>query len=348
MDKNDYNEEQIESILRKYSHEKDDLDLGLDDEPTASSKKAADVSASDIDSERRMSRAELMKNQSALNEKQKRIRKARRSNMILNILLTFFILVFVGSGAYLGMYFYKIRKAEGKFNNLRDLIDESGGNAGASAGDNGTPSDGKSGLEYENIDGVDVQKKFVNLYKKNKDFIGWLTIDGTDVDYPVMQTKDDEEFYLKKDFDKAYSASGTLFLGARADIYGPSDNIIIYGHNMKAGTMFHALLSYEKEDYYKEHNMIEFDTIHDNAVYEVIAAFRTEIKEGDSKNFNYYDFVDASSKEEFDDYVSKVKSLTPYTIDKTAEYGDKLITLSTCAYHATEGRYVVVAKKVNE
>ena len=79
MDKNDYNEEQIESILRKYSHEKDDLDLGLDDEPTASSKKAADVSASDIDSERRMSRAELMKNQSALNEKQKRIRKARRT-----------------------------------------------------------------------------------------------------------------------------------------------------------------------------------------------------------------------------------------------------------------------------
>ena len=197
MDKNDYNEEQIESILRKYSHEKDDLDLGLDDEPTASSKKAADVSASDIDSERRMSRAELMKNQSALNEKQKRIRKARRSNIILNILLTFFILVFVGSGAYLGMYFYKIRKAEGKFNNLRDLIDESGGNTGASAGDNGTPSDGKNALEYENIDGVDVQKKFVNLYKKNKDFIGWLTIDGTDVDYPVMQTKDDEEFYLK-------------------------------------------------------------------------------------------------------------------------------------------------------
>jgi DNA-directed RNA polymerase subunit RPC12/RpoP len=116
---------------------------------------------------------------------------------------------------------------------------------------------------------------------------------------------------------------------------------------VKKSTREDARYTYEKKDFYEGHKYIEFDTIDDNCTYEVIAAFRTVINESDPSNFDYYNFANANSKEEFDEYVSKVKSKTPYDISTTAEYGDKLITLSTCAYHANEGRYVVVAKKVN-
>ena len=112
--------------------------------------------------------------------------------------------------------------------------------------------------------------------------------------------------------------------------------------------MFHSLLNYEKEDYYKEHSTIYFDTIKGNGTYEVIGAFRTDVDESNSNLFKYYEFYDADSEEDFDNYVSKVKSLTPYTIEATPEYGSKLLTLSTCAYHSEEGRYVVVAVKMQQ
>ena len=262
-----------------------------------------------------------------------------KKDMILNILLVIFIATFLISGGYLGMYYYNIHKAQKSFDSLKGMIKDSPGGDELSIG---TDTDA-TGLTYVDINGVKVQEKFADLYTANNDFIGWLTIPGTEVDYPVMHTPSDEEFYLKRDFNKEKSSSGTLFLAAKCDALLPSDNVVIYGHNMKAGTMFHDLLKYETEDYYKEHKTFRFDTLLGNYEYEVIAAFRTEIKRDDN-TFKYYDFINAKDKDEFDDFVKKVKSKTPYTIDETAEYGDKLVTLSTCAYHANEGRYVVVAK----
>lgn len=269
--------------------------------------------------------------------------KKKRKNTIMNILLFFFIAVFLGSAGYLGYYYYNIHKAETEFDTLKGMIRKE---SKAPDGEGDPSSDDLyKAIRYVEVDGVEVQEKFVDLYTANKDFIGWLTVPGTNIDYPVMYTPSDEEFYLKKDFNKEKSSSGTLFVASHSDPLAPSDNVIIYGHNMKAGTMFHDLLKYEDEDYYKEHSTFEFDTIQDNGTYEVIAAFRTKINEGDSKEFKYYEFYNASSESEFYEYVEKAKSLTPYTIDTKAVYGDKLVTLSTCAYHAKEGRYVVVAKK---
>ena len=265
-----------------------------------------------------------------------------KKDTVLNILLVVFIVTFLVSGGYLGMYYYNIHKAQKSFDSLKDMIkDVPGGDTLSKT--NGTETDA-SEISYVDINGVRVQEKFADLYTANSDFIGWLTIPGTEIDYPVMHTPIDEEFYLHKDFNKEKSSSGTLFLSAKSNAIIPTDNVVIYGHNMKAGTMFHDLLKFETEDYYKEHKTFRFDTIEGNYEYEVIAAFRTEIK-GEDNTFKYYDFVSAKDKEEFDEYVEKVKSKTPYTIDTTAEYGDKLVTLSTCAYHANEGRYVVVAKR---
>ena len=312
----------------------------------SSGDKKNDKSKDDVD--RVLSRAEIIKQQKKDPDIKKkaeaRLKKKKRANAILNALLVFFILVFLGSGAYLGLYFYKIHKAQSGFDDLKSLIRDSSKDKG---------DDGESTVDpdmvvpkYVNIDGVSVQEKFADLYTRNHEFVGWLTVDGTNIDYPVMHTPDDEEKYLRRDFDGNSSSSGTLFVAAASDPIAPSDNVIIYGHNMKAGTMFHSLLNFEKKEYYEEHKLIEFDTIEEDAQYEVIAAFRTKIDESDSSLYKYYEFHNASSEEEFNEYVSKVKSMTPYEIEATAKYGDKLITLSTCAYHAEEGRYVIVAKKL--
>ena len=304
---------------------------------------------SEDDVDRVLSRAEIIKQQQKKDPDIKKkaaakLRKKKRANAILNALLVFFILVFLGSGAYLGLYFYKIHKAQSGFDDLKSLIRDSSKDKG---------DEGESTVDpdmvvpkYVNIDGVSVQEKFADLYTRNHEFVGWLTVDGTNIDYPVMHTPDDEEKYLRRDFDGNSSSSGTLFVAAASDPIAPSDNVIIYGHNMKAGTMFHSLLNFEKKEYYEEHKLIEFDTIEEDAQYEVIAAFRTKIDESDPNLYKYYEFHNASSEEEFNEYVTKVKSMTPYEIEATAKYGDKLITLSTCAYHAEEGRYVIVAKKL--
>ena len=220
-----------------------------------------------------------------------------KKDMILNVLLVIFIATFLISGGYLGMYYYNIHKAQKSFDSLKGMIKDSPGGDELSIG---TDTDA-TGLTYVDINGVKVQEKFADLYTANNDFIGWLTIPGTEIDYPVMHTPSDEEFYLKRDFNKEKSSSGTLFLAAKCDALLPSDNVVIYGHNMKAGTMFHDLLKYETEDYYKEHKTFRFDTLLGNYEYEVIAAFRTEIKRDDN-TFKYYDFINAKDKDEFDDY----------------------------------------------
>jgi len=276
-------------------------------------------------------------------------KKSKAIDKLLNVMMVFFVLVFVGSAGYLAVYYYKIRTAESSFNDLKAYVSEDT----ADGSDDSSTFEGKevvvdevTSIHYVDFDGVLVQSRYASLYSKNSDFIGWLTIPDTVVDYPVMFTPEDEEFYLKRDFYKEHSSSGTLFLSVNSDPITPSDNVLIYGHNMKAGTMFHALLSYDSEDYYKEHKTIYFNTIKEDATYEVIAAFRIYIDDNDDSLFKYYQFNEAASEEKFNDYVSNCKALTPYEISETAEYGDKLITLSTCSYHRSNGRFVVVAKRV--
>ena len=268
---------------------------------------------------------------------------------ILNILLVFFILVFVGSGGYLGYYYWQINRSESRADELEQKIENDDEFATeefyyATAGD---AEMGKEALSmYVEVDGKMILRKYSQLYADNTDFIGWLYIPGTKVGYPVMYTPEDEEFYLRKNYDKEYSTAGSLFVSKYSDVVKPTDNVVIYGHNMKAGTMFHDLLNYQDESYYQEHKTVVFNTIYGNAEYEVIAEFQTNIKEVEDTSFKYYQFFDADTAAEFDEYVNNCKALTPYDIPVTAKYGDKLITLSTCSYHTDEGRYVVVAKRV--
>ena len=269
----------------------------------------------------------------------------KTKKILYNVILVLLSCVFLGCAAYLGIYFYHSRQSEAQFSKLEDLIDDS---------DSGeyehsyvaTEGDAHPGVVFVEVNKVYVQKRLAKLFEKNTDFRGWLSIEDTAINYPVMQTMEDEEFYIHRDFEKEYSEAGTLFADTSSSIERPSDNILIYGHNMKTGKMFHDLLKYEDEDFYNNHKYIQFDTIYGNGTYEVIAAFRTQILPEDATDFKYYEFFQAGDEQEFSEYVSNCKAMTPYKIEQTATYGDELITLSTCAYHTENGRFAVVAKKI--
>ncbi len=273
----------------------------------------------------------------------------KKKKIIYNITMLLLFLVFVSCAIYLFKYFWESKKSEDKVDELKTLIVDDEPYVEPENQGNNSETDANEEvytIPYENINGVRVQKKFTEIYKRNNDFVGWLLIQDTPVDYPVVQSMYEEEYYIHKDFDKEYSTAGTLFVDTDSDLLKPSDNIVIYGHNMKTGKMFHCLLDYAEEDFYKEHKYIQFNTIHGNNTYEVIAAFRTKIYSKDYNGFKYYKFFDAGSEEEFMNYVNNCKGLTGYDIPTTAQYGDKLITLSTCSYHTDNGRFVVVAKKI--
>ena len=185
-------------------------------------------------------------------------------------------------------------------------------------------------------------EKYRAVYEQNSDFVGWIFIDGTNIDYPVMQTIDNPNYYLKRGFDKQYSSYGVPYVQENCDLE-LSDNCVIYGHHMNNGSMFADLCKYADEDFYREHKTIRFDTLAGFGEYEIVAAFKTVAYS--EQGFKYYHFTRADSAEDFDAYIAKCKGLSFYDTGVSAEYGDKLITLSTCEYSRTNGRMVVVAKK---
>ena len=182
------------------------------------------------------------------------------------------------------------------------------------------------------------------LYQQNADLFGWLSIDGTAINYPVMYTPDRKEYYLRRGFDKKYALSGCLFIDE--DCNSDSNHLLIYGHHMKDGTMFGTLPSYAEESYAIQHPLISFDTLRAEGTYQVIGAFYCRAyKQNEEGGFRYYQYTDLSEPERFEEYVAQVKAASLYDTGVEASYGDSLLTLSTCSYHTDDGRFVVVAKK---
>lgn len=201
----------------------------------------------------------------------------------------------------------------------------------------------------ENVTPVVTERmlKVKELKQENNDIVGWLEIDGTNINYPVLQGEDNE-YYLKHNFKGEYISTGSIFLDKDYDFSKPSSNLLVYGHRNKVGLMFDELIKYKDEDFYKEHKKIRFTTADEDVEYEIMSAFKSRVYYKDEENvFRYYYFVDAQNKEEYDEYVTNSKEVSLYDTGVTAEYGEQLLTLSTCDYEVTNGRFVVVAVKVN-
>ena len=205
----------------------------------------------------------------------------------------------------------------------------------------------------ENIEETINQKnerilKVQKLQEENPDIVGWLEIEGTSINYPVLQGNDNE-YYMTHNYKKQKSKNGSIFLTKDYNWSIPSSNLLIYGHNLSNGTMFQELLKYEKEDFYKKHPIIRFTTNKEDAEYEIISAFKSRVYYKSEKNvFRYYYFVNAKTEAEYNEFVQNAKKASLYNIDKTAQYGEQLITLSTCSYHVEDGRFAVVGRKTTK
>ena len=192
---------------------------------------------------------------------------------------------------------------------------------------------------------------YKELYKENKDMAGWITIPNTAINYPVMYRKDDNETYLHTDFKgNKGSRSGCIFMDGRSHFFeeNVSSNLILYGHNMRAGTMFHDIMKYEKETYYLAHPVIQFDFIYQTGTYDILAAFPYDIETSEnSSEFKYYNYFHVTNEQEFNSYLKGIQSLSLYDTGISASWGDELITLSTCAEYSldTSKRFVLVARK---
>ena len=202
------------------------------------------------------------------------------------------------------------------------------------------------GLKGNDVKVPEVLDEYAGLYAENSDTIGWLKIDGMTIDYVVMQAPDEINKYLRHDFYGKDSTRGCLFVDEYCDIFN-SDNIIIYGHNMKDGSMFGTLDSYADESFYAEHKIIRFDTIYEKHSYEVVAAISTSIPAKDEDVFRYYEYTGSNDEETVLDYAEFIEKNKLYDTGVEINPGDKLLTLSTCAYHTTDGRFVVVARQIS-
>lgn len=209
-----------------------------------------------------------------------------------------------------------------------------------STGNSVTPGKPETDIQEEK----QILPQFAELYKENNELYGWIKIADTKINYPVMHSPDDPEKYLHSNFEQEYSYAGLPFLDARCS--AESDNLLIYAHNLLNGTMFRSLLKYENKDYWKAHPIIEFDTLYEEQSYEVMAAFYDRVYYKAEDVFKFYQFIDAADEQEYNEAIQNLKNKQIYETGVTAAYGDQLLTLVTCAYHTDNGRFVVVARKV--
>lgn len=197
----------------------------------------------------------------------------------------------------------------------------------------------------EETEPKEVLEEYKNLLIANKRLIGWVKIDDTNIDYPVMQTVDNE-YYQNHNMNQEYDKNGAIFMDKDCNVLKPSTNYILYGHHMKNGQMFGKLDKFEDESYYKEHQYIQFDTIYEKGIYQIMYVFRSRVYNEEDIVFKYYQFIEAASEKEFISNMEEMAAMSLYDTGVTAEYGDQLLTLSTCDYQEKNGRFVVVAKKV--
>ena len=188
-----------------------------------------------------------------------------------------------------------------------------------------------------------IQSQYADVFNLNPDLVGWIYIPGTVINYPVVQTPDWVNYYLTRDFYGNESKYGAIYADEMANIKDHSDNITIYGHKMKDGSMFAGLHNYSNKSFYDQYPTIDFNTIYDNHTYQIFAVFITTANEG---GFDYHLFVDGT-EEEFDTFVNQCRALSLYDTGVDVNYGDKLITLSTCEHNTSTGRDGVVAKQIS-
>ena len=259
------------------------------------------------------------------------------------------LIVFLVSAASIIRYFVESRQAQDIYDDLADMVQQ------AKPAPTDPPEEEETPLPpvspYVTVthpktgQPVEVLPEYAPIFQLNGDIVGWIYIPGTNINYPVMQTgPETTDYYLRRDFYGNYSTHGCIYAREQCDVFAPSDNITIYGHRMQDQTMFGQLAKYERKDFCSENSLIYFDTLKERHTYQIVKVFKTSVSIGSS--FYYHLYEDFSTEEEFQEFMNQCDQKSLYTTGVSAQYGDKLITLSTCEYTLGNGRLVIVAKRI--
>ena len=284
-------------------------------------------------------------------------------------LILVLIAAFAASGLYLAAYFTDSAKQQNADDKRAELVNSTRNEYSATEEATGEATVSPYGVpgsyghedeyytpdvidEPENVptkpelqSGSDFLPWYQELHDQNSDMVGWLQIENSKINYPVMQTSmDNANFYLYKDFDKNDSVRGSIYAAEICDVFEPSDNITMFGHNMKDGSMFAYLGNYYEKSAWENNPLIFFDTLTESHVYKIFAVFKTSGT--DNVGFAYHQMADAKDEAEFNQFVATCKELAFYDTGITPVYGDKLLCLSTCEYTIDNGRFVVAAVRI--
>ena len=269
--------------------------------------------------------------------------------IILVILLT---AVFFVSGYHVAKYYIESRQQKAHYDDLASIV-ESIQSAETEtdfprptqpqATDANSPAN--SATEENTSAEPQILPEYQPLYDMNPHLVGWIKIDNTPINYPVMQTPAEKDYYLYRNFDKVHSDRGCIYVPEFCDVFTPSDNVTIYGHNMRDGSMFASLSKYERKSFWQDNSLIAFDTLYGHHTYQIFSVFRTTASVG--QGFDYHNFANAADESQFNEFIANCKALSLYDTGITPVYGDKIICLSTCEYSQVNGRFVVAAVRIS-
>ncbi len=184
------------------------------------------------------------------------------------------------------------------------------------------------------------EKENVDLQKINSDYMGWISIKNTPIDYPVVRGNDNK-FYLTRDFNKKYLALGSIFMDYRNKGF-EDKNVVIYGHHMRDQSMFGALKKFKNLEFLKNNKYINITTNNNKKlIYEIFGLYVTGAEDNECISTNF------DNDEEFNSYIERVLSRSIYDANINIKNTDKLLTLSTCSYEFDNARLLVHAKLIN-
>ncbi len=258
-------------------------------------------------------------------KKYRKGKHSKKSIFAIKILAVIFIILFIISIVYITFNFINSNKNKLLYKDIENISTKDDNISNKSITDN--------------------MQKMINLKHENDEIIGWIQIENTKIDYPVLQTKDNS-YYLTHDYKKEKSKYGSIFAKSGCDLNNRYSNFIIYGHNMNDEQMFNTLLNYENRDFYNEHKEIKLATEKEECRYAIVSVFKSRVFYQDEKDvFRYYNYTNFDNEDKYNTFVKECKKIQLYDTGVLPQYGEQLITLITCEYSQENGRMVIVAKK---
>lgn len=241
----------------------------------------------------------------------------------------FYILVFLYSGSALVKYLYTYYEASKSLKEIQAIYESTLASINENEEEAPTLTNRSA-----------IRPQFSDLQEVNKQIVGWISVDGTKLDLPILQA-DNNEFYLDHNFKDSYSRAGSIFMDYRNDVTNMNRNTILYGHAMKNGTMFGSLKNYLKQDYANAHRTIYLDTLYEGYGVEVFAAYETTI------DFNYIK-TEFQTDEAFSHFIEEVNKRSMIEMNVEVGPDDQIVTLSTCKefFISNDQRVVVQGKLV--